>query len=28
MKNIIEILKDLGVTVPEDKTAELNKLVA
>lgn len=28
MKNIIEILKDLGITVPEDKTAELNKLVA
>lgn len=28
MKNITEILKDLGITVPEDKTAELTKLVA
>ena len=28
MKNIIEILKDLGITVPEDKTAELTKQVA
>lgn len=28
MKNINEILKDLGITVPEDKTAELQKLVA
>ena len=28
MKNINEILKELGITVPEDKTAELQKLVA
>lgn len=28
MKNITEILKDLGITVPEDKVAELTKLVA
>lgn len=28
MKNINEILKDLGITVPEDKDAELQKLVA
>lgn len=28
MKNIIEILKDLGITVPEDKSAELQKQVA
>mgnify|MGYP003917189565 CR=1 FL=1 len=28
MKNINEILKDLGITVPEDKAAELQKLVA
>lgn len=28
MKNIMEILSDLGVTVPEDKQAELNKAVA
>lgn len=28
MKNINEILKDLGIEVPEDKTAELQKLVA
>ena len=27
MKNINEILKDLGITVPEDKAAELQKLV-
>lgn len=28
MKNIIEILKGLGIEVPEDKTADLNKEVA
>lgn len=28
MKNITEILKALGIAVPEDKTAELQKLVA
>lgn len=28
MKNIMEILSDLGITVPEDKQAELNKSVA
>lgn len=28
MKNINEILKELGITVPEDKTAEFQKLVA
>lgn len=28
MKNINEILKELGITVPEDKTTELQKLVA
>lgn len=28
MKNINEILKDLGITVPEDKAAEFQKLVA
>lgn len=28
MKNINEILKELGITVPEDKTAELQRLVA
>ncbi len=28
MKNIIEILKGLGIDVPEDKTAELNRLVS
>ena len=27
MQNIIEILKDLGIEDPEDKTAELNKKV-
>lgn len=28
MKNIITILSELGITVPEDKTADLNKEVA
>lgn len=28
MKNVIEILKALGIEVPEDKTAELNKAVS
>ena len=28
MKNILEILSELGITVPEDKQAELNKAVA
>lgn len=28
MQNIIDILKVIGIEVPEDKTAELNKLVA
>ena len=28
MKNIMEILSELGITVPEDKQAELNKTVA
>ena len=28
MKNIIDIMKELGIEVPEDKTAELNKAVA
>ena len=28
MKNILEILKDLGVEVPDDKQADLNKSVA
>ena len=28
MKNIMEILSELGITVPEDKQAELNKAVA
>ena len=28
MKNILDIMKELGIEVPEDKTAELNKAVA
>lgn len=28
MKNVIEILKALGIEVAEDKTAELNKAVS
>lgn len=28
MQNILDILKDLGIEIPEDKTAELNKKVA
>ena len=27
MKNILDIMKELGIEVPEDKTAELNKAV-
>jgi hypothetical protein len=28
MQNIIEIIKEIGLEVPEDKVAELNKKVA